>query len=113
MFRLRKDLVSLRLRHGCSLNRTFELAASRINITTAWTPHKSWNSRLDQNFLESCNPLFIRSRNANSRSRIQRNQIDLGSQPTQQLNYFLRTLDRVVHLAQNHVFKCDALATAE
>jgi len=63
--------------------------------------------------LKRRHPLRTRSREFNSRPRIQRNQIHLAAQPAQQLRNFTGILWRIVHAAEQNIFERDPLPRAQ
>jgi len=56
---------------------------------------------------------FTRSREIDSRPRIQRNQVHLAAQPAQQLRNFLRVFWFIVHASEQHIFESDPLPRAQ
>jgi hypothetical protein len=95
----RAGLQYLRFQRWLNLDRSLELAASRIDIPAAWTPYKGRNTGFSQNLLECYDAFVGRRSEADTRARVERDQIQFGSDSPQQLDYLGRMLSPVVHLS--------------
>src|SRR5271157_5383190 len=108
----RQNEKSLR-RQLHQLGRVLELATGGVDVAAPWSPDVGGDSRSGEDVLKRQDSLLRRSRERNFWPRIQRDQVHLGPQTSDELNHFARVLHVVVQATQQDVLKGEPLAIAQ
>src|SRR5437867_12334590 len=93
----------------CSL----QLSASGINVPSSRTADECRHAGIDQYVLKAGDPILSWSVKWNSRPRIERDQVDLGAYPANELDQFAGIVFGIVDFIQEDVFKRQSLPVPE
>ena len=101
-------------RRGCgNLDRSLELTASRVNISSPRTPHKRQDAGIPQYLLKLRHTCVFGSFKIEFGSWIERDQIDSSFDSAEQLHDLLRVLAQIVHFVQQDIFKRHPLPVSQ
>ena len=95
------------------LDGSLELSAGSIDIAAARTADESRDPSIDEYSLKLCDLFFFRRPELNTRPRIQRDQIQLGSNTANQFNDLTCIPFGVVLAREQDVFEGNSLARAQ
>lgn len=93
----------------CSL----ELAAGGVDIASARTTDEGRNAGGNEELLKGMHAFFIGGGKGDAGPGIEGNQVYFAANAAQQFDHLAGVLRLVIHVAQQHIFKGDALTVAE